>query len=372
MKARKLFLSLAVTALALAACNDEQEKTIAVTGVTLSQNTTLTVGNSLTLTANVQPSNATNKNVSWSSSNPAVATVADGKVTAKAVGATTITVTTEDGGKTASCTVTVKPFVPVAGVTLSLTSDTLAVGHRWQLTASVQPDSATNKAVTWASNNTVVATVSGGMVTAKAKGSATITVTTQDGGKIASCAVTVIVPLSLGTVSFATDSIWEVGSQRWSDAVQATGCNKTAYDGGTSGNYNYNADCRSNPNHKGDLFSWYAVDAFKSQLCPDGWRVPTKQDFIALDSALGGPRSDRHYSSTTLRDMYLDTWGGVVGGYCSPDGTLYHQTSTAEYWSQTERTSSATAHYLYFSAGGLIHPQDYGSKGYGRSLRCVK
>lgn len=83
---------------------------IKVTGVTLDKTSlSLEVGSTYRLTATVYPDNATNKNVTWTSSNSNIATVDDGLVTAKAAGIAIITVTTEDGGKTASCTVTVAP-----------------------------------------------------------------------------------------------------------------------------------------------------------------------------------------------------------------------------------------------------------------------
>lgn len=87
----------------------EDDSAISVTGVTLNKATlAFTEGDSSTLTATVAPDNATNKTVTWTSSNPAVATVdANGKVTAVAAGTATITATTEDGGKTATCAVTV-------------------------------------------------------------------------------------------------------------------------------------------------------------------------------------------------------------------------------------------------------------------------
>ena len=98
---------------------------VAVTGVSLNKtSTTLTVGGSETLTANVQPSNATNKAVNWSSNPTSVATVdSNGKVTAVGEGTATITVTTQDGNKTATCTVTVNaapPTPPTPPTTLSL------------------------------------------------------------------------------------------------------------------------------------------------------------------------------------------------------------------------------------------------------------
>ena len=148
-----------------------------------------------TLTATVEPSNATNKNVTWESSNTSVATVdATGKVTAVSAGTANITVTAQgDSTKSASCTVTVTAAtVPVTGVSLNKDSLALGVGDSETLTATVKPEDATNQAVTWTSSNSTVATVDqNGVVTAVAPGTATITVTTADGGFTATCAVTV-------------------------------------------------------------------------------------------------------------------------------------------------------------------------------------
>ena len=147
-----------------------------------------------TLTATVEPSNATNKNVTWESSNTSVATVdASGLVTAVSAGTATITVTTEDGDKTATCEVTVTAAtVSVTGVTLNKTSTSLYVGDTETLTATVAPANATNKAVTWTSSNPSVAKVENGVVTALACGTAVITATAADGsGASASCTVTV-------------------------------------------------------------------------------------------------------------------------------------------------------------------------------------
>ena len=171
------------------------KKIVHVTGVTLNKTAlSLVNGTNETLIATVAPNDAADKSVTWSSSNTSVATVnSSGKVTAKAVGTTTITVTTVDGGKTATCTVTVKQ--PVTGVSVSPASATLNVGGTQQLSATVTPSNADNKNVTWSSSNTSVARVSSsGLVTAVAKGNATITVTTTDGSKTATCTVTVNAP----------------------------------------------------------------------------------------------------------------------------------------------------------------------------------
>ena len=169
-------------------------QTVPVTGVTLDKaELTLEKGSTGTLTATVAPQNATNNTVTWSSSNPEFATVDNGVVTAVSAGEAIITVTTEDGSKTATCKVTVNApqTVPVTGVTLDKTSLDLKTGDNTTLTATVNPESATNKDVTWISDKPEIAAVEGGTVTAKAAGTAIIAVTTIDGGKIATCKVTV-------------------------------------------------------------------------------------------------------------------------------------------------------------------------------------
>ena len=95
---------------------------VPVTSVTLDKTElTLAEGGTATLTATVEPADATNKNVTWSSDKPAVATVEGGTVTARGAGEATITVTTEDGEKTATCTVTVRPDIPPANPNYRIT-----------------------------------------------------------------------------------------------------------------------------------------------------------------------------------------------------------------------------------------------------------
>ena len=152
----------------------------------------LTEGDELTLTAIVKPDNATNKGVIWKSSDSSVASVSEGKVTALKPGKATITVTTDDGGRTATCEVTVNAKVyPVESVSLDRTSAELTEGDEITLTATVKPDNATNKSVSWKSSDPSVASVSEGKVTALKPGKATITVKTDDGGRTATCEVTV-------------------------------------------------------------------------------------------------------------------------------------------------------------------------------------
>lgn len=151
----------------------------------------LTEGDEFTLTATVKPDNATDKAVSWASSNNAVASVQDGKVTAIAEGSATITA--KAGDKTTTCAVTVnKQYIVVESVTLSETELSLTKGATATLTATVSPSDATNPAVSWSSSDESVASVKDGVVTAIKSGTATITATAENA--TASCAVTVTNP----------------------------------------------------------------------------------------------------------------------------------------------------------------------------------
>ena len=234
---------------------------VPVSQITLNKaETSMSVGNSETLTATVTPENAANKALTWASSDEDVATVApDGTVTAVKAGAATITATAADGsGKSAVCKVTVTgdttppahehrygdwsrdgtnhwhectdaacpnqsesikdkaahiydddadttcnvcgyertvtpETVPVSQITLNKAETSISVGNSETLTATVAPENAANKALTWASSDEDVATVApDGTVTAVKAGAATITATAADGsGKSAVCKVTV-------------------------------------------------------------------------------------------------------------------------------------------------------------------------------------
>ena len=185
-------LPLSLILLAILSCQKESE-IVSVTNITLSsESISLVEGDSETLTATVSPSNATNKKVIWTSTDGSIASVDNGRVTALKPGNTTIRAKSDDGGKTATCQVTVKAKVyNVESVSLDKTNITLTEGDSETLIATVYPDNATNKNVSWKSSNTSVATVNNGVVTAIKAGTATITVTTEDGGKTATCQVTV-------------------------------------------------------------------------------------------------------------------------------------------------------------------------------------
>ena len=148
--------------------------TIHVTGVSIYygseqvKDLTLMVGDYKMLKAKVEPDNADNKDYHWFSSNTSVATISDnGQVRAISPGTTTLTVKTDDGGKEATCALTVKAEeVAVTSITISGDTHVLDYGGQVQLTATVLPTNATDKSVKWASDNTDIATVdANGLVT---------------------------------------------------------------------------------------------------------------------------------------------------------------------------------------------------------------
>lgn len=205
-----VFVALAL----LTACN-KQPETISVTGITLNPTSyELIEGESITITATVTPSHAANKNVQWSSSNPDIQ-VSNGTVTTsfkpgaatttvngrEMLGNGTITAKTEDGGKTATCEITVfAKTIAVTGISLSEDYLFLTKGQSYTIKATVAPDNATNKTVQWTTSDASVATVDqNGTVNAISSGDATITASAGD--KSATCAVSVIIPVTSITLN---------------------------------------------------------------------------------------------------------------------------------------------------------------------------
>ncbi len=158
-----------------------------VTSVTLNRSTaTLKATETVQLSGSVLPANASNKDLVWTTNDEHIATVSEsGLVTAVAVGEVTITATSQSTPDiSATCQVSVVP-TPVASITLSQTSVSLKATETVSLTATVAPETATVKDVTWTSDNPKVATVDeNGVITAVTAGEAVITVTATDGSGV--------------------------------------------------------------------------------------------------------------------------------------------------------------------------------------------
>lgn len=185
-----------VLLLSLFSCEPKEEPVIKVSSIILnSEALSLTEGDTFKLTATVSPGNATDKTVVWSSSSASIASVEDGMVAAVKEGTATITATSRDGGAKASCTVTVaSKVIAVQSITLDQTKVEMTVGESLAFIATVKPDNATDKTVTWKSSDANIASVDqSGIITAIGEGSATITA--KAGDKEATCSVSVIIPV---------------------------------------------------------------------------------------------------------------------------------------------------------------------------------
>lgn len=184
----------------------EEAPVVSVTGVTIEgeEKRTLALGDTLRLTAVIAPEDATNRTVTWSSSDNTVASVVNGLVTGLKEGTTTITVKTDDGGKTAACTVEVKrELKPVTGVRIepvglvvqSKQGKTLSLEREGQQeipTVTVLPADAADPSVKWTSSDEKVAGIESGAITAKGPGTATVTVASNaNPNAVDSCQVTV-------------------------------------------------------------------------------------------------------------------------------------------------------------------------------------
>ncbi len=180
---------------------------------------TIVEGDTFDLTYTFTPAEAYTEGVEWTSSDETVATVDEtGKVTTLAAGTATITLTLKDGSenpKTASAEVVVDPYIHAESVTLDQTLLELEAGDTVQLIATVLPEDAMNKNVTWTSDAESFATVDeNGLVTAITPGTAVITVTTEDGGYTATCEVLIETPVVPETITLdVTEAELDIGDE---------------------------------------------------------------------------------------------------------------------------------------------------------------
>ena len=184
-----------------------------VESITLNlDNVSLKVDETATLTATVGPETATDKTVTWEVSNPEIATVDDGTITAHSLGTAVVTATAADGsGVSAQCVVNVVA-TSVEEITLDFGSVELKATETVQLTATVLPENATDKSVAWSVSDPEIATVDeNGLVTAVAVGTATVTATASS-GLTAECVVNVI-PTPVESITLSLDNaimrLWE-------------------------------------------------------------------------------------------------------------------------------------------------------------------
>jgi uncharacterized protein YjdB len=175
--------------------NTETHNPVSVTGNSIDKSLINIAQNSkVQLNATIEPSNATNKNITWSTDNKAIATVSqNGLVTAVSPGSAIIKATTEDGNFTDSCTAFVKTTgLAVSGVSINKSSIFINKGSQMKLSATISPPNATDNNLEWSSSKNSIASVSAdGLVSGNSFGQATITVKTEDGNYTDTCTVKV-------------------------------------------------------------------------------------------------------------------------------------------------------------------------------------
>ena len=301
---KKALFAVLCCVLAFSACK-KNETEVKVTGVSVSPATlSLVEGTSEQLRATVTPSDAADKSVSWTSSAAAVATVDNtGKVIAVKAGSATITVKTADGGKTATCAVTVTAkVIPVTGISIDQGATAeVEEGNTITLTATVQPDNATDKTVTWTSSNKAIATVADGVVTGVAAGQAVITA--KAGDKEATCTVTVKRPaVALEAVDLGLSVKWgnkNVGAEYPEDAGNRyawgeTEPNKASFDWETYqwGNSETSLTKYNHLSDRGAVDNKLLLEAdddVASTTLQGEWRMPTILEMEELYATYGNP-----------------------------------------------------------------------------------
>ncbi|MBR0300811.1 MAG: Ig-like domain-containing protein [Bacteroidales bacterium] len=376
---------------------------VAATGVFISSTSlALDYGEEASLTAIVLPASATNRNVIWSSSDPSIVSVTqEGALTAVGIGTATVTVTTEDGGYTGSCSVTVTG-ISVESVSLDHTILTIAKDATAQLTATVLPENASNPAVTWSSSDETIATVSeDGIVTGIKAGSATITVTTEDGNKTTSCQVTVEMAINGHTfvemgdgLKWATMNVGATSEANygdyfdWGETSPKTDYSWATYQHMYSGMTTYTGINKYQVADNQTSAMWYDDGEFVG----DGITELERTDDVASANWGGTWRMPTDAEWTELRNNAKFTWSwdstrkgytvtskvlGYVGNHIFlpaaglRNGTSpYRAGSYGYYWSSSlyERDSD-TARGVDFDSVGV--DRDYDNRCYGFSVRPV-
>ena len=374
--------------LAVSACK-KNETEAKVTGVSVSPTTlSLVEGTSEQLRATVTPSDAADKTVSWTSSDAAVATVDNtGKVTAVKAGSATITVKTADGGKTATCAVSVTALVvPVTDISIK-EGPTVQVeqGKTVTLTAKVLPENATDKTVTWTSSDLDVATVAEGVVTGQAPGDAVITA--KAGDKETTCAVTVIrSSVAFEGIDLGLSVKWgnkNVGAEFPEDPGDYFAWGETAVkDNYTLENYVFGPDLTQASKYfgSGRTVLEEADDAARVNL-GEGWRMPTQDEWDELIhqcTAQWTTQNDKTGVLVTAQSgasIFLP-----AAGVCNDYGNPWSLGAQGFYWSSSPVSEKYGLNWLtviathFFDPGVAEHgviESVYGSLYEGYSVRPV-
>ena len=353
-----------------------------------------TIGETLTLNATVLPAKATDKSVIWTSDKEDVATVTtSGVLTAKGNGTATITVTTKDQGKTASCEITVAQWV--TSISLDKTSIALVIGDEATLSVtSIIPDNAIDKTYSWSSSNSAIAFVdNNGKVTAKAKGNATIKATANDGsGVFASCAVRVKEPYTavagdavdlglsvkwsstnLGATSpsdygdfFAWGETAPKDNYRWATYELCNGSSSTLTKYNNSSSYGA-------IDNKSEFKDYGYEDDAARQALGGKWRVPTDAEWTELRTKCTWTWTT-NYNGTGVKGRIVTSSNGnsiFLPAAGHRDYSLHYDAGSSGYfWSSSLFSDEpSNAWHVGFNSGPILRLNDF--RYYGHSIRPV-
>ena len=380
----------------------------------------LTEGDSKALMVRIQPSDATDKTVVWSSDAPEIVEVSDGgRITAISEGTAVITATSGDVSGT--CTVVVsKPYIPVSSVKINLSSLELTQGEVVSLTVTVEPANATDKTVVWRSDDSDVASVDQeGNVTAVSQGNTVITA--ECGDMSATCVVTVF-PAELHYVDeYGIDhgpgiliSTYSYGDIVW--APVNCGYHATDYkygklyqwgrkygqgydgsdaiapviaEGGVTLAEGQDPD-NANTYFKGAGNDWLGESDDKlwnsgtedapvkteNDPCPDGWRVPTYNELKSIQSRKSSwTTNDEGQNGYWFKDSndpsqtFFMPAAGLISGASWKAGKPDDRGSDGYYWSSKPYNNGA-ANMQSISKYSVSGSSSY--RCYGYSVRCVK
>ncbi len=366
-----------------------------VESVSLNQSElSLFTGRSATLTVSIKPSTGTMKNVKWSSSDTSVATVNNsGSVYGVAEGSATIIVTTIDGEKTAECNVVVSQFIEAQSVTLNKTVLEMYIGNPIQLYATILPDNASDKSLTWTSSNNSVATVSSyGAVQAISVGKATITAKANGGNPYSTCEVTVneYTAVDLGlSVKWATCNVGanaqeDYGSYfAWGEVSTKNRYNESTYKWlSSSGAITKYSVSGWNHNVMDGKKVLEKSDDAATVNWGGSWRMPTQEEWKELKNkcswtwakmnGVAGYRVTSNKTGYTDKSIFLpaagyNTYYDIGGSY------IYGAGSLGNYWSSslyvTDDSSDSEAWGLDFNSDKTA--ESHGLRKCGLSVRPV-
>ena len=353
-------------------CNREGSH-VSVTGIALSETElTMTVGDpAVTLIATVRPNNATDLRVTWESDDTDVAIVnANGVVTAVSAGTTTITATTTDGNFTATCEVTVTPVpILVTGISISgRSSIRLAIGATDQFHISIEPNNATNRTITWHSSNTNVATIAtNGTITALQAGITTISATAECGLRTATGTVAVE---GIINISSSIDGI-VIDGTRW--ATRNMDTPGAFAQSPTDIGMLYQWNRRQGWAAIGDVIGWDssiptgAAWYVTNDPCPEGWRVPTIEEFESLYNVANGRVTHNDVNGRIFgaapNQIFLPS---LIGR--SPNGAL--AIWIGGYWSSQGAGMEMARIFTFHSDSGHLG-RGNGWRVQGHAVRCV-